>query len=131
MNINELKKLINQEVKKYRLSEATEPGTPKAKIKAAQSTKTPEPSATTIMKDMPKDPAVSPPQGRQPKATKEIENPEDFYKGIMRLHNALRDRFQLEMNDEEVYEIIREITSEEIEKARSKYPEHNLGSRLA
>lgn len=126
MNINELKKLIDQEVKRVRVLEATNPGTPKAKLKAKDKPEV-SPTATTLLKD----PSAKPPESKQPKPSKEIQNPEDFYKGILRLHNALRDRFDLEFKDEEVYSMIRDITSEEIEKLRSKYPELDLGGKLA
>jgi hypothetical protein len=128
MNIKELKKLINEEVNKMRLvKEVTNPGTPRAKIKAAQPLQTVDPNSNTYVTAMPKDPSVSPPESKQPKSNSEITNPTDFYKGILRLHNALRDKFDLEINNQEVYELIRDITSEEVEKIRSKYPEMGIG----
>jgi hypothetical protein len=126
MNIKELKKLINEEVNKMRLvKEVTNPGTPRAKIKAAQPPPI-DPNSNTYVTAMPKDPSVPPPESKQPKSNYEITNPTDFYKGILRLHNALRDKFDLEINNQEVYELIRDITSEEVEKIRSKYPEMGI-----
>lgn len=131
MDLKELKKLLNEEIIKMRLvKEATNPGTPKAKIKAAQSLQTVDPSAKTYVTGIPKDPAVPPPDSKQPKPSGEVTNPTDFYKGIIRLHNALRDKFDLEMDNQEVYELIRDITSEEIEKIRSKHPEMGIGNKL-
>jgi hypothetical protein len=130
MNINELKKLIQQEQK--RLSEATEPGTPKAKMDAAKKAKEVDPNAPTVLKkDFTKDPSVPPPESKQPKSKYEMQSPEDFYRGIIRLHNALRDKFDLQMDDQDAYELIREITSQEIEKIRQQYPELNLGHKLS
>lgn len=126
MDIKELKKLINEEINKMRLvkEDPTNPGTPKAKIKAA------DPNSKTSIMGMPKDPSVPPPESLQPKQNNEITNPTDFYKGMLRLHNALRDKFDLEMDNQEVYELIRDITSEEVEKIRSKHPEMGIGDKL-
>ena len=131
MNIKELKKLINEEINKMRLvKEATNPGTPRAKIKAANPQPTTDPNSDTSVSAMPRDPSVPPPESLQPKQNNEITNPTDFYKGIMRLHNALRDKFDLQMDNQEVYELIRDITSEEVEKIRSKHPEMGIGDKL-
>lgn len=131
MNIKELKKLIDQEVSKMKLNEATNPGTPKAKIKAKEKEKEVDPNAPTILKkSMIKDPSSEIPLSKQPKSKYEMENAQDYFRGILRLHNALRDKFQLEMQDEEAYELIREITSQEIEKLRSKFPDMDIGANL-
>lgn len=130
MDLKELKKLINEEIIKNKLLEATDPGTPRAKIKAAQKSLSVDPNAPTVIKQtFQKDPAKQPSVSIQPKA-QEMKEPQEMYKGILRLHNALRDKFDLEMGNQEVYEIIREITSQEIEKLRKQFPEMDIGSKL-
>jgi len=132
MHIKELKKLINEEINKMRLVKEAEAGTNPGTRKAiaAQSLKTVDPNSKTSVMAMSRDPSVPPPESLQPKQNNEITNPTDFYKGIIRLHNALRDKFDLQMDNQEVYELIRDITSEEVEKIRSKHPEMGIGDKL-
>lgn len=131
MDIKQLKKLIDQEVSRKKLQEATNPGTPRAKIKAKEKEKEVDPNAPTVLKkDKIKDPSSEIPSSKQPKSKYQMENPQDYFRGILRLHNALRDKFQLQLQDEEVYELIREITSEEIEKLRTKFPNMDIGGNL-
>ena len=56
--------------------------------------------------------------------------PEDWYKGIMRLHNALRDKLELELKNERAYQIVRLLTTREIEKLRKEFPKLQIGARL-
>lgn len=147
MDLNELKKLVNEELKKSKLQEATDVTVPGRNLKQKpdshktiiqkmksvfkkdqEDSEEPtqaipgisiDPSAKTVLK-----------KGTQSIVQPEIENPEQFYKGILRLHNAIRDKLDLELKNEEAYEIVREITSQEIEKLRAKYPELGIGSKL-
>ena len=128
MDIKEIKKLLNQEIKNYKLQEATNPGTPKAKIKAAQSAPAVDPDVTYVT-SIPKDPAIPPPESKQPKPRGEIQNPEDFYRCLMRLYVSLENKFFFEMKDEEASSIIRETLEEEIRKLRDKYPHLDIGSK--
>ena len=123
MDIKELKKLINQEIAKTKLEEATNPGTPKAKIKAAASLASVDPNATTVKSPTPRDPAVSPPLSKQPTPRSLYQNPEDVYYGLRRMKIELLTKFEIQMKDEEASEIIRDIFDQEVNKLTAKHPE--------
>lgn len=123
MDIKDLKKLINQEINKSKLQEATNPGTPKAKIKAAASLASVDPNAPTVKTPTPKDPSVAPPVSKQPTPRSSYQNPEDVYYGLRRMKIELLTKFEMEMKDEETSEIIRDIFDQEVNKLTSKHPE--------
>lgn len=127
MDLKELKKLINQEIAKAKLEEATNPGTPKAKIKAAASLASVDPNAPTVKSPTPRDPSVSPPLSKQPSPTSSYQNPEDVYYGLRRMKIALLTKFEIEMKDEETSQTIRDIFDEEVNKLTSKHPELDVG----
>jgi len=127
MDIDELKKLIQQE--RNKLTEATNPGTPKAKLKAASSLASVDPNAPTVKTSIPKDPSVSPPLSKQPTPKSSYENPEDVFYGLRRLKIELLTMFEMKMkgqenlSSEEVSNMIRDIFDEEVNKLTSKHPE--------
>lgn len=122
MDIKELKKLIDQEISKSRLEEATNPGTPRAKIKAA-STPPVDPNVGTAKTPIPRDPSVAPPISKQPTPKSSYQNPEDVYYGLRRMKIELLTKFEIEMKDQEASQIIRDIFDQEVNKLTSKHPE--------
>lgn len=123
MDLNELKKLINEEVEKVKMQEVTSAGTPKAKIKAAASLGPVDPNAPTVKTPTPKDPSVAPPLSKQPTPKSSYQNPEDVYYGLRRMKIELLTKFEMQMKDEETSQIIRDIFDQEVNKLTSKHPE--------
>jgi hypothetical protein len=123
MDIKQLKKLINEEVAKIKMQEATNPGTPKAKIKAAASLASVDPNAPTVKKSTPRDPSVAPPLSKQPISKSSYQNAEDVYYGLRRMKIELLTKFEIEFKDEEASQIIRDIFDQEVNKLTAKHPE--------